>query len=124
MREQMGDEQYQGALASLEAAAAMVEETRALMEGLPVPTPEEASLIGLDQARREMPQQRAALEGMREQMGDEQYQGALASLEAAAAMVEETRALMAGLPVPSPEEAALLSANEERIRAVLGEAGE
>jgi hypothetical protein len=54
-------------------------------------------------------------------MGDAQYARALDSLESAATMVEETRALMQKLPVPSPEEQDLLSRNEARIRATLGE---
>jgi len=81
----------------------------------------EESLAGLDQAREEMPGQRAALEQMRDQIGEDQYKGALASLESAAAMVEETRALMQGLPVPTAEEAALLAKHEKRIAETLGE---
>jgi hypothetical protein len=38
-------------------------------------------------------------------------------------MVEETRELMAGLPVPTAEEAALLEEHRERIRATLDEDG-
>jgi hypothetical protein len=84
----------------------------------------EESLSGLDEAREEMPQQRAALERMREQVGEEQYREAVAALESAAAMVEETRTLMEGLPVPDPEEAALLEKHADRIRATLGENSE
>jgi hypothetical protein len=36
-------------------------------------------------------------------------------------MVEETRDLMAGLPVPTAEEARLLEEHQERIQATLGE---
>ena len=53
---------------------------------------------------------------MRERVGEEAYREGLAALEAAAAMVEETRELMAGLPVPSAEEAALLGEHRERIQ--------
>jgi hypothetical protein len=84
----------------------------------------EESLIGLEEAREEMPEQRAALGQMRDQMGEEQYTRALSALESAAVMVEETRALMEGLPVPTPEEAALLRKHDERIRATLGEDAE
>lgn len=84
----------------------------------------EESLSGLDEAREEMPEQRAALEQMREQMGEEQYRRTVAGLESAAAMVEETRALMEGLPVPTPAEAAILASQDERIRATLGDGSE
>jgi len=82
------------------------------------------SLAGLDQAREDMPAQRAALEEMRGQIQKDQYEGALASLESAAAMVEETRTLMEGLPVPTEAEATLLAQNEERIAETLGEGPE
>jgi len=84
----------------------------------------EESLKGLDEAREEMPEQRAALERMRKEMGEERYRGALESLDAAEAMVQETRTLMEGLPVPTPEEAELLSRHDERIRETLGEIAE
>lgn len=82
----------------------------------------EEGLAGLERAQQEMPAQRAQLESMKESMGEEGYDQALAALEAAAEMVEDTRVLMARLPQPSPDEAALLDANRQRIRAVLGRA--
>ncbi len=84
----------------------------------------EESLIGLDEAREELPEQRDALERMREQVGEEQYREAVAALESAAAMVEETRTLMEGLPLATPEEAAILARQEERIQATLGDSSE
>lgn len=84
----------------------------------------EESLRGLDEAREEMPEQRAALGQMRDRMAEEQYDQAVLALESAAAMVEETRTLMEGLPTPAPEEAALLARHDERIRATLGEDSE
>jgi hypothetical protein len=83
----------------------------------------EDGLSGLERARAELPEQEAELEKMRERVGEEAYREGLAALEAAAAMVEETRDLMAGLPVPSAEEAALLEEHRERIRATLDEDG-
>ena len=44
------------------------------------------SLAGLDEAREGMPAQRAGLEQAREQIGEEQYARALASLESAVAL--------------------------------------
>ncbi len=83
----------------------------------------EEGLSGLERASAELPEQEAELEKMRERVGEEAYREGLAALEAAAAMVEETRELMAGLPVPSAEEAALLEEHRERIRATLDEDG-
>jgi hypothetical protein len=80
-------------------------------------------LPGLERARAELPERKAELERMRDRVGDEAYREGVAALEAAAAMVEETRDLMAGLPVPSAEEETLLEENRERIRATLGEDG-
>lgn len=83
----------------------------------------EEGLSGLERASAELPEQEAELEKMRERVGEEAYREGLAALEAAAAMVEETRELMAGLPEPSAEEAALLGEHRERIRATLDEDG-
>lgn len=80
-------------------------------------------LPGLDRARAEFPEREAELEGMREQVGEEAYREGRAALEAAAAMVEETRDLLARLPVPTAEEARLLEEHRERIQATLGEDG-
>jgi hypothetical protein len=81
----------------------------------------EEGLPGLERARAEQPDREAELEQMRDQVGEEAYREGRAALEAAAAMVEETRELMAGLPVPSAEEKALLEQHRERIRAILDE---
>ena len=79
----------------------------------------EESVGSLEQAGAELPEERAALERAREQMGEDAYQESLAALETAAAMVEETRVLMEGLPVATPEEAELLEAHAEEINAIL-----
>jgi hypothetical protein len=90
-----------------------LEALRMRAEGLP----------GLEQARAELPGRKAELERLRDRLGEEAYREGLAALEQAAAMVEETRDLMAGLPLPSAEEQALLDENRERIRTTLGEDG-
>jgi hypothetical protein len=79
----------------------------------------EESLGGLDDARQEIPEQRALLERMRDEMDEEEYEKSLSALETAAAMVEETAALMERLPVATPEEAELLEAHEGAIRSAL-----
>jgi hypothetical protein len=79
----------------------------------------EESLGGLDEARQEIPEQRALLERMRDEMDDDEYQESLSALETAAAMVEETAALMESLPVATPEEAKLVKSHEAAIRRVL-----
>jgi hypothetical protein len=79
----------------------------------------EDGLPGLERARAELPEQEAELERMRDRVGEEAYQEGRAALEEAAAMVEETRDLMARLPVPSAEEKALLEKHQERIQATL-----
>jgi hypothetical protein len=78
-------------------------------------------LEGLERALADLPEQEAELEAMRERVGEEAYREGKAALASAAAMVEETRELMARLPVPSAEETALLEAHAARIEAVLGE---
>ena len=78
-------------------------------------------LEGLERALAELPEQEAELEAMRERVGEEAYREGKAALASAAAMVEETRELMARLPVPSAEETALLEEHAARIEAVLGE---
>ncbi len=78
-------------------------------------------LEGLERALAELPEQEAELETMRERVGEEAYREGKAALAAAAAMVEETRELMARLPVPSAEETALLEQHAAKIEAVLGE---
>jgi hypothetical protein len=45
MRDEMSREEYEESLSALETAEAMVEETSALMERLPVASPEEAELL-------------------------------------------------------------------------------
>jgi hypothetical protein len=78
-------------------------------------------LEGLERALADLPEQEAELERMREQVGEEAYREGKAALAAAAAMVEETRGLMATLPVPNADEAALLEQHAARIKAVLRE---
>jgi hypothetical protein len=78
-------------------------------------------LEGLERALADLPGQEAELERMREQVGEEAYREGQAALAAAAAMVAETRELMATLPVPNAEEAALLEQHAAKIDAVLGE---
>ena len=84
----------------------------------------EESLAGLDRGPRGAARAAGGARGVARRDGRGQYAGALASLESAAAMVEETRTLMEGLPVPTVEEAALLAKHEERIAETLGEAPE
>jgi hypothetical protein len=81
----------------------------------------EEGLPKLERARAEHPDWEAELEEMRDRVGEEAYREGRAALEAAAAMVEETRELIAGLPVPSAEEKALLEEHRERIQATLNE---
>jgi hypothetical protein len=78
-------------------------------------------LAGLERALAELPEQEAELEKIREKVGEEAYREGRAALAKAAAMVEETRELMARLPEPSAEETALLGQHAARIEAVLGE---
>jgi hypothetical protein len=78
-------------------------------------------LEGLERALAELPEQEAELETMRERVGEDAYREGKAALAAAAAMVEETRELMARLPEPSAEETALLEQHAARIQAVLGD---
>ena len=78
-------------------------------------------LEGLERALADLPGREAELERMREQVGEEAYREGQAALAAAAAMVAETRELMATLPVPNAEEAALLEQHAAKIDAVLGE---
>jgi hypothetical protein len=80
-------------------------------------------LQGLERALAELPEQEAELESIRERVGEEAYQEGKAALAEAAAMVEETRELMARLPEPSPGETMLLQQQAARIEAVLGEGG-
>jgi hypothetical protein len=79
----------------------------------------EESLGGLDDARQDIPEQRALLERMRGEMEKEEYERRLAALDAAAAMVEETAALMEEIPVATPDEAALLESHAQAIRRAL-----
>ncbi len=79
----------------------------------------EEGLAGLEQARQELPEQRAELRSMREEVGEETYREGVIALESAAEMVEETRELMSALPRPSQEEVRLLRENRERIQRVL-----
>jgi hypothetical protein len=83
----------------------------------------EESLGGLDEARQDIPEQRALLERMKGEMDEEEYQQSLSALETAAAMVEETAALMESLPVATPEEAKLMESHREAIRRVLDSDG-
>jgi hypothetical protein len=83
----------------------------------------EESLGGLDDARREIPEQRALLERMRDEMEKEDYEKSLSALETAAAMVEETATLMESLPVATPEEAALIESHAGAIRKALEDDG-
>jgi hypothetical protein len=79
----------------------------------------EEGLEGLEVAREELPEQRAELQSMRQELGEDAYSEGITALEAAAEMVEETRELMSALPQPSQEEVRLLTENRERIRRVL-----
>ncbi len=79
----------------------------------------EEGLAGLEVAREELPAQRAELQSMRQELGEEAYHEGVVALEAAAEMVEETRELMSALPQPSQEEERLLRANRGRIQHVL-----
>mgnify|MGYP001549575423 CR=1 FL=1 len=81
----------------------------------------EESLGGLSRALEELPGQRAEIDAAREQMGEEAYARAVASLEEAQAMIAQTRAMMEQLPVPGGDEAALLEKHEGRIRDTLGQ---
>lgn len=79
----------------------------------------EEGLAGLERAREELPEQRAELQSMREEVGEEAYHEGVVALEAAAEMVEETRELMSALPQPSQEEVRLLRENRARIQRIL-----
>jgi hypothetical protein len=81
----------------------------------------EESLAGLSRALVELPLQRAELDAARPRMGEEAYGRGVAALDEARGMIVRTRAMMERLPVPAPEEAALLAKHDRRIRDTLGE---
>jgi hypothetical protein len=81
----------------------------------------EESLGGLARALEELPGQRAEIDAAREQMGDEAHARAVADLDEAQAMIEDTRAMMEQLPVPGGDEAALLEKHRGRVRDTLGQ---
>jgi len=79
------------------------------------------SLDGLSRALEELPEQRAAIDEAREQMGEEAYGRSVAALDEAKAMIADTRTMMERLPVATAEEGALLEKHDRRIRDTLGQ---